>query len=77
MKSEKTYIDLLYPSKEKYHEMKERRRINGTLPQDYMTDLCTDTAAAILTPDNPNTAKRLFTEICCDPEIINYRADDT
>ena len=75
MKNEEYYIDLLYPSKDKYHEMKERRRLLGTLPQDYMNDLCIDTAAAILTPDNTNIAKRLFTELSTDPEIINYRLD--
>ena len=69
------YIDLLYPSKKKYEEMKERRRTLSALPQDYMTDLCTDTAAAFLSPDNPNVSKRLFTELCTDPEIIEYRLD--
>ncbi len=69
------YVDLLYPSKEKYEQMKERRKLLSALPQEFMNDLCTDTAAAFLSPDNPNVSKRLFTEVCNDSEIINYRLD--
>lgn len=68
-------VDLLYPSVEKHNAMKKRSAALDKLPRDFVDNMELDKVADIITPHYQYRVMRLFSELCDDEEIINYRLD--
>lgn len=68
-------VDLLYPSKEKRTELKQRRAVLSKNPQDYINNLELSTVASIINSYNVNTTISIFSELCDDVDVLNYRLD--
>lgn len=68
-------VDLLYPSKEKKDLLKKRRLKLSENPQDYISNLELAKVAELINPYNINTTVNLFSELCDDIEVLNYRLD--
>lgn len=68
-------VDLLYPSVEKHNAMKKRSAALEKLSRDYVDNMELDKVADIITPHYQYRVMRLFSELCDDEEIINYRLD--
>ena len=68
-------VDLLYPSAEKKDAMKKRRASLYDLPQGYVRNLELEKLAGLISPYNNQYTVNMFTELCDDLDIINYRLD--
>ncbi len=68
-------VDLFYPSKEKRNAAKKRAAARKTLPADLVADLKLEALAGALSSYYSNRTLELLSELCDDPEVINYRLD--
>lgn len=68
-------VDLLYPSQEKKDRLKKRRAKLYDLPQGYIRNLELEKLASLISPYNNHYTVNLFTELCDDIDVINFRLD--
>lgn len=68
-------VDLLYPSKEKRNLLKKRRLALSENPQDYITNLELSKVAELFNSYNINSTVNMFSELCDDIDVLNYRLD--
>ena len=68
-------VDLFYPSAEKRAQLKKRRVVLESYPQDYVANLELERVAELICPHYQYRILRMFGEMCCDEEVIAYRCD--
>ena len=72
---EEYYTDLFYPDIKSADAMKERRRALSQLPQDHLEDMNAMQTASVLCRENPTAVMKLFSELCTDTDILDFRLD--
>ena len=75
MSDEIHLVDLLYPSEESRRAHLERGAALSKLPQDYITNLELEQLSRLICPEYSQNAMKVFTQLTCDPETLNYRLD--
>ncbi len=75
MSDEIHLVDLLYPSEESRRAHLERGAALSKLPQDYITNLELEQLSRLICPEYSQNAMKVFTQLSCDPETLNYRLD--
>ena len=68
-------VDLYYPSKEKRDAAKKRRTDKKTYPAEFVEDLQLEKLSSFISAYYANRTLDLLSELCEDPEVINYRLD--
>lgn len=68
-------VDLFYPTAEKRAQLKKRRVVLESYPQDYVANLELERVAELICPHYQYRILRMFGEMCCDEEVIAYRCD--
>ena len=68
-------VDLYYPSKEKRDAAKKRRTEKKNYPAEFVEDLQLEKLSSFISAYYANRTLDLLSELCEDPEVINYRLD--
>ena len=68
-------VDLYYPSKEKRAAAKKRRTEKKNYPAEFVEDLQLEKLSSFISAYYANRTLDLLSELCEDPEVINYRLD--